>query len=75
MKARDHDQCGGDERNGQPECGSLTRSEAVMEMLETAVRRAIDYSRAPEPILADLAKRLAPVFFAAVKPKYESGGA
>ena len=35
----------------------------------------MDYGRAPEPILADLAKRLAPVFFAAVEPKHESGDA
>ena len=35
----------------------------------------MDYSRAPEPILAGLAKRLLAVFFVAVKSKHESGDA
>jgi hypothetical protein len=46
-----------------------------MEMLQIAICRAMDYSRAPEPILAGLAKRLPPMFLAAVKPKHESGDA
>lgn len=68
-------QHGDGERHGYPESGPLTRSESVIKMLQTAVRGAMDDSRAPEPILAGLAKRLPPVFFAAVKPQHESGDA
>jgi hypothetical protein len=35
--ARDRSQHGDGERRGYPECGPLTRSESLMEMLQTAV--------------------------------------